>query len=207
MKKLILIFLGIFCCFQFYAQNYNLMTDPRDQQVYRTIQIGDQIWMADNLNYEMDNSYCYFDNPKFCLKYGRLYQLKAALKACPEDWHLASDDEWKTLEMEMGMKEKEANKTGYRGKRSWQGSKLKEGGESGMEIKFGGIMAFAYAYGRDEYNLEYMRINNRGFFWTSSQYEHYSSRAWARFFNESESINRKFFLEFCALSVRCIKDK
>ena len=74
------------------------MTDARDSQKYQTVTLGDQTWLAQNLNYETDNnSWCYDDDPANCEIYGRLYDWEAAQTACPAGWHLGSDQEWSTL--------------------------------------------------------------------------------------------------------------
>ena len=88
--------------------NSNYIVDERDGKKYRTVSIGNQTWMAENMNYEMDGSICPLplecektglecDEKKACEKYGRLYSGKEALDACPSGWRLSNDDDVKNL--------------------------------------------------------------------------------------------------------------
>lgn len=98
--------------------NEEALIDPRDEHVYKTVGIGTQIWMAENLNYESPDSRCYNDSTEYCNQYGRLYTWGAAMDSirtgcgygdscsvtgndrgiCPEGWHLPNENEWRTLD-------------------------------------------------------------------------------------------------------------
>jgi len=64
---------------------------------YPVVQIGEQYWMAENLNYKTENSYCYDNQDSNCEIYGRLYTWEAAMTACPDGYRLPSQEDYSVL--------------------------------------------------------------------------------------------------------------
>lgn len=168
-------------------------TDPRDGQTYATVKIGDVWWLAENLNYYTNNSFYYNNDSSTFHSFGRLYNINEAKTVCPPGWHLASDDEWKSLETALGMPPSDINSTGYRGTN--QGSLLKVGGESHFEAKLGG-------YGTLDFNFNDFTV---GYWWSDTELStgEYYIREISDYYS---TISRSTLSNFHLLNVRCVKD-
>jgi len=199
--------------------------DCRDNNPYSAIQIGNQCWMAENLNYTTSNSWCYSNNSVNCDIYGRLYTWYAVMAGeassnsvpsgvqgiCPSGWHLPSDEEWKILEGEVdsqyGYPDQEWNGTGWRG--ADVGGNLKETGTTHWYSPNTGATNnsgfTALPAGRRSFSGSFYYLGNSTAFWSST--ENYSSDAWLRSLHCSYAdVYRYFNSKSRGFSVRCCKD-
>ena len=208
MKKLVGFFICLLFFFSVTAQNVNTLTDERDGQAYEIVAIGDQIWMAENLNYVTPNSWCYDYDENNCRQYGRLYIWESAMSACPADWHLPSETEWIALEKYLGMTEEETKIFYYRGDGIGTRLKNKEGwdrldgivqgdNDTGFSGLPGGFQIF--------YDSSFVEMGKRGSWWSSTKEGKYAFRR--SLFHDKTGIDRDLATPTNAFSIRCIKDE
>ncbi len=208
----------------------DILTDTRDSKSYTTVQIGTQCWMAENLNIgtmvngsvsQTDNStiekYCYDDNTTSCDTYGGLYQWDEMMQyvttestqgICPTGWHLPTDAEYKTLEMQLGMSQAQADATGWRGTN--EASKLAgneplwTNGPLDQNANFGTSGFDALPEGSRSLYGDFDGLANYTSLWTSSGV---GANAWRRIVRQEDiQVFRGSTSHNYGFSVRCIRD-
>ncbi|MFH1296098.1 MAG: FISUMP domain-containing protein [Bacteroidota bacterium] len=181
------------------------LTDIRDNQVYPTVQIGSQCWMAENLNagnfipsssQQRDNcileKYCYADNSTNCIQYGGLYQWDELMQysgeegiqgVCPPAWHIPTEAEWQALfDLYLG--------------NAFAGDPLKTSGSSGFNTLFTGARFI---------NKSWSFLDFATMLWSSTS--HGVNKGWAHGLNTyNHSVSYYPSSISNALSIRCIKD-
>jgi uncharacterized protein (TIGR02145 family) len=168
-------------------------------------------------------AYCYYDNNSANANdYGALYTWAAAMNGassttaspsgiqgvCPSGWHMPSDEEWKELEMYLGMSRSDADNTSFRG--TTEGGKLKETGYSRWQspntgaTNSSGFTAPGSGYRLDDGDFGY--IHYVATFWTASQSS--SSDAYNRTLHyDGSQVYRNGFAKHRGFSVRCVKNE
>lgn len=202
-----------------------------DGNVYQTIKICDQWWMVENLKVThyrngdaipnatddgiwsglTTGAYCEYNNDlNNVATYGRLYNWHAVSDSrniSPEGWHVATDADWKQLEIYLGLSQSEADAEGWRG--IDVGGKLKEIGTTHWdnpnigatnESGFSGLPA-----GRRSEFGSYGGLGINTYFWSSMKFDTYL--VWSRYlFSNFSEVSRFYFSVQCGFSVRCVRD-
>lgn len=173
----------------------NLLVDPRDGQSYKTVEIIGFRWMAQNLNFDVGEGCWFYNNdPKNGEKYGRLYSWEAAEKACPPDWRLPTDQEWKELALAFGgFYDLENSKNFGDPHKAYNG--LSEGGISGFSALLGGYRL---------HNGKFVNLGSNGDYWnaTESDFEN----ALSYYFNRGSSkLRRRRGNKAWGFSCRCVQ--
>ncbi len=210
---------------------YGTMSDI-DGNVYRTVKIGDQWWMEENLKvthyrngdeindivadndwqFTTEGGYCaYYHADSNKVKYGLLYNWYAVNDPrglAPDGWHVPSDEEWKQLEMYLGMSRASVDSQGWRGKdaglklKSTSGWRLPDWNgtnESGFNALPAGARSFDGPWLQD--------IGRDAWFWTSTGHSAGGTGGWMRrLYLDYSRIEREPDYATFGMSVRLVKD-
>ena len=201
--------------------NYGTMTD-QDGNVYKTITIGKQIWMAENLrttkyndgtsipnirsNSEWENTtigaYCNYNNTSSndtIATFGRLYNWHAVNtgKLAPTGWHVSTDAEWTTLTEYLGGENVAGAKLKETGTTHWVAPNESATNETGFSALPGG--------NRDDYNGYIGFIGYYGSWWSATELN--ASDAWDRGMGyDYSNISKNSSSKKAGFSVRCLKN-
>jgi uncharacterized protein (TIGR02145 family) len=207
---------------------YGTVTDV-DGNTYKTVKIGDQWWMCENLrvkhfqdgsnitfvgNVDQDSvwsnatetAYSFLNDTLYGCFYNS-FAVQDMHKLAPEGWHIPSDEEWKTLETTIGMTESQSNQLAWRGTNEAELllNKISEGWPSGT-LPFG-IDTYDFSIfpaGCRLFNGE-LTYGNNAFFWTSTSIA--NGQAYYRYFDyQKKNIFRQATYPQYGMSIRCVKD-
>jgi len=192
-----------------------------DGNVYNTVTIGTQVWMAENLKTTKYNDntsiplvtdntawaalttsgYCWYNNDAATYKatYGALYNWHTVNtgKLCPTGWHVPTDAEWTTLTTYLGGEGVAGGKLKETGTAHWISPNTGATNETGFTALPGGFR---------DYNGPCYYIGSYGLWWSSTEYSTTSS-AWRRTMHyDNTSVLRDYFDKRLGFSVRCVRD-
>lgn len=201
-----------------------------DGNTYNTVWIGGQNWMAENLrttkyydgtdipnvtdNAEWINTttpaYAWYKNNETSYKdtYGALYNWYAVEtgKLCPDGWHVPTDNEWKELEMFLGMSENDADGTRWRGTN--EGNKLKATSDwksNGNGIDDYGFSAIPGGYRYGHLVGNFYHIGKYGYYWSSTEHSTYNALNRLMYYSTG-NVYRYYNYKESGFSVRCVRD-
>jgi len=207
--------------FKIIADDMILVLEDIDGNEYQVVEIGDQIWMAENLKVThyrngdpiphltsnsdwtstSSGAYCVYDNnPSNAETYGNLYNWYAvddSRNIAPEGWHVPTDDEWQELVDYLGGSSVAGGKLKEEGTEHWNPPNTGATNESGFTALPGGYRNYPNGY--------YYYMGYYGYFWSSTELSSYD--AWHRFlYYYYSDVYRDFYSKQGGFSVRCVRD-
>lgn len=162
--------------------------DARDGNVYHYVTYAGLDWTVENARYDTgsdDTRTIYLTNDAIgddegtaaqqtLATYGYLYTWQGAQKAVPDGWRLPTDDDWKKLEMALGMTQQQADADGWRG--TLQGTLMHQKDGTGLNMRYGGFMDGLST----SYASKYYFIQAMGYYWTATPGDDRQSTAYIR---------------------------
>jgi uncharacterized protein (TIGR02145 family) len=191
------LFIAFFACT---PERSDTFTDDRDGQVYEFVQIGDQVWMKENLRFKPESGiyWAYDDKEARGDTFGLLYDWDRAFEVCPEGWHLPGKSEWEALIAHLGGEEVAGAALKDVTSQRWKG-----GSESNTNSR--GFSALPEGVRR--YDGRYSYFNKYAYFWTSDT-GRTAEEGWCFAIDGPQKrIHRVSWDKNNALSIRCVKDK
>jgi len=187
--KILLSAFGYFLLMVYTVGAQNQITDDRDKQNYKTVTIGEQIWMSENLNYKRKG----WEHPRG--NRGRLYVYDDATTVCPNGWHLPLIAEWNKL-------------IEFVGGDTYGGAKLKSS-SVGWNKLWNNSDEFGFgAYGSgvwDPASSKINRVDDRAYYWTATSTT--SEEATYIMMVDTDTGIKSFSnLKSGGMSIRCIKN-
>ena len=191
------------------AISYGSLTDTRDNQTYKTVVVGTQTWMAENLNFDTLNgtgSWCYNNLASNCATYGRLYDWSTVMAGsvssatspsrvqgiCPSGWHVPSDAEWMVL-------------TNFVGGARTAGTKLKANSSLWSTNTGTDDYGFSALPGGYYYGWGFNDVGHSGIWWTATEYSSTRAYYWGMYYVYAY-VYSIYFDKSYGFSLRCIKD-
>ena len=200
--------------------NDSILVDSRDGLSYRIVKIADQVWMAENLNYKVDSSWCFKNESDSCLVYGRLYQWTAAMNlgntylttsakgristkhqgVCPKGWHIPDSTEWEDL-----LKYVDLNNGDEPTGASLLLAKYGGSNKFGFNGNLAGIRSAYQDFSTDNYG-KYYYVNSQARYWSSSETKSYPGYAYFWYMGAKSPVLSSSEQKSNGFSVRCKKD-
>lgn len=169
------------------------IVDARDGKSYKRIRINDQVWLAENMDFETPQSKCLEDKSEMCEELGRLYTWEDALTACPAGWHLSTKDDWEKL-------------IEFAGGREQAYFRLKSKESLGIDL-YGWNGRLSGRWYNDPFSgPRFLRHGEVGNWWTPSELQSDKTRALAYGMNMASLFDGNFVKERFMMSCRCVMD-
>lgn len=198
-----------------------------DGNVYKTVKIGTQVWIRENLKTMKYNdgttiplvaddkawkalttpAYCWYKNDATTNrnKYGALYNwyTVSTNKLCPGGWHVPSDEEWRTLITYLGGESVAGSKLKEKGTVHWESPDTGATNESGFTALPGGDRKHDGAFDNTGSNVISFRSN--GCWWSSTE-QYIFNAYYYRLYSTLSTVYRSLSVKQSGYSVRCLKD-
>ncbi len=179
------------------AQVNDNFTDSRDGKTYRTLKIGMQTWMAENLAFKSNTGCWEYGSEQSQATYGYLYNWETAKKVCPEGWHLPANDEFTVLVNSLGSDSIAGGKLKEEGVAHWEAPNTGATNEREFTALPGGFW--------DISSKRIMNIGKNGIWWSSTEYNQNSALNLIAGSGYKRAVRGKATKNY-GFSVRCIKN-